>query len=249
LSAIALIGLAVLVIGFRACSPENAEVQTQSHAPRSGSSSSVGSLDSPAFPAPTNALPNSSPEVKESVESVSPAAIGTVGIDWNSVRESSPIPRAMPAAQSDDPYGAGFARQWVEQSLQKRNAFFGREAGSPLMDPKPLVLDVVSEPKNPEDSWAYGAEYELRRIVDQQSRDSPEPAITRTFCNGHGCLIYMEFDGDKMADLSSIPKAILRAPWRKDFGIEARNVFVLIGRQDEPRIRWQMFLVHRHPPK
>jgi hypothetical protein len=155
----------------------------------------------------------------------------------------------MPANESDDPYGAGFAREWVEQSLKQRTAFFSREAGSPLLDPKPLLLDVISEPKHPEDSWPFGVEYELRRIVKQQSKERPEPTVTRTFCSHQGCLIYLEFEGDKMSELSSIPKAILKSSWRKDFGIEPRNVFVLIGRQDQPRIRWQLFLVHRNPPK
>jgi hypothetical protein len=250
LSVCALIGLLVVVVfRLRACSTE--KVHNQVHDERSLSEFTPGVEVPTAVPesAATTARRNSS--TVEDDGRGSPAAVETrvEPIDWKLVGESSPIPRGMPANESDDPYSAGFAREWVEQSLKSRTAFFGREAGSPLLDPKPLLLDVVSEPKNPEDSWPYGVEYELRRIVEQQSQAGSEPAVTRTFCNRHGCLIYLEFEGDKMSDISSIPNAILKSSWRKGFGIEPRNVFVLLGRQDEPRIKWQLFLIHRHPPK
>lgn len=250
LSVCALIGLLVVVVfQLRACSTE--KVHNQPRNERSPSEFTLG-VEVPTAEsesAATNARRNPSAVEVEGRGSLAAAEVGAGPIDWNLVGESSPIPRGMPANESDDPYSAGFAREWVGQSLKSRTAFFGREAGSSLLDPKPLLLDVISERKNPEDSWPYGVEYELRRIVERQSLVSPAPAVTRFFCNHHGCLVYLEFEGDKMADLSSVPSAILNSSWRKDFGIEDRNVFKLIGRQDEPRIKWQLFLIHRHPPK
>jgi hypothetical protein len=249
LSVLALVGLLVVpALRLRACSTQKADSPSRSEPPPSEFSVAVGTPSAVLVPPATNARHNSSPVQDDGPPSAAAERVSDGRIDWSLVGDSSPIPRGMPANESDDPYGAGFARQWVERSLDKRTAFFGRKAGSSLFDPKPLLLDVVLEPKSPEDSWAYGVEYELRRIVEQQSYQSPEPAVTRTFCNRHGCLIYLEFEGDQMAKISSVPNAILKSSWRKDFGIEPRNVFVLLGRQDQPRIKWQLFLIHRHPP-
>lgn len=169
-------------------------------------------------------------------------------IDWDSVRDSFPIPRRMPEGHSNSPYEAGFAREWVERSLRNRTSVFGRESGTPLVDPKPMVLDIVSEPKDPEDSWAHGIEYELRRVLEREFLGKPQPAATRVFCNRHGCLVYLEFEGAQTHKIGAIPNAILSSSWRKGFGIEAENVFVLIGKQAEPRVNWQLFMIHMHPP-
>jgi hypothetical protein len=248
LSVFALIGLLIVcVFRLRMSATERAHSSPRSEPQPSEIGSTVE--EPVAASSATIAGRNPSPNEDNRPGSAAAAAIGAGSIDWTLVGDSSPIPRAMPANESDDPYRAGFARQWVEQSLKNRTAFFGREAGSPLLDPKPFLLEVVSEPKNPDDSWPYGVEYELRRIVEQQSHESPAPEVTRIFCNSHGCLVYLEFEGDKMANISAIPSAILKSSWRKDFGIEKSNVFVLLGRQEEPKIKWQLFLVHRHLPR
>jgi hypothetical protein len=250
LSVLALVGLLVVVVfRLRACSTEKADNQIRVERALSEPTLDDEIPSGEPESAATNARRKPSTVEDDSRGNPAAAEIRAGPIDWEVVGESSPIPRAMPANESDHPYDAGFAREWVERSLKERTAFFSRQAGSSLFDPKPLLLDVVSEPKNPEDSWPYGVEYELRRIVEQQSQKGAKPAVTRIFCNRHGCLIYLEFEGDKMSNISSIPNAILKSSWRKDFGIEQRNVFVLLGRQNEPRIKWQLFLIHRHPPK
>ena len=245
-----------IVLVLRACSTDESRISTASELQPPGPMVEPGNPPTVATPTAKQTsdrlgtrLPSVS--VGEGNSQQSPIERSADGgrVNWSLVREHYPIPREMPAGQSDDPHEAGFAREWLERSLGSRTAFLQRFDGTPFMDPKPLILDIMSEPKNPEDSWSYGVEYELRRVVEQQSRQRPEPAVTRVFCNLHGCLVYLEFEGEKMSSISSIPNAILKSSWRKEFGIEGRNVFLVIGRQEEPRIRWQLFLIHRHPPK
>ena len=175
---------------------------------------------------------------------------GSSSVNWNLVFDSYPIPREMPAGESDTPLGAGFAPEWVERSLRNRDGVLMRHDGtSPFVDPKPMILDIVSSPKAPDDNWSYGVEYEIRRIVEREFKKVPPPDVSRIFCNVHGCLIYLEFQHQPVSKLGLIPNAILRSDWRADFGIKEQMLFDLIGRRDDMGIRWQLFMIHRHPSK
>lgn len=151
-------------------------------------------------------------------------------IDWTSVHEFFPIPREMPAGDTETALGAGFAPEWVEHSIGKRLPVRGQYSQSPgrtLLDPRPMMLDIMSQPKDPDDNWAYGLEEELRELVKKEYSGKRPPAVTRTFCNRLGCLLYLEFDGKPSTTMSFIPHRILKAPWREQFGITGDNLFLL----------------------
>lgn len=166
-------------------------------------------------------------------------------INWSSVEISDPIPREMPSKESDNPYDAGFARDWVDRSLGTRTAFSNSYGGSPLVDPKPFIVEIISEPKDPDDNWSYGVEFELRHILERAFISIPRPAVTRVFCNRHGCLVYLEFDGARASKVGAIPHAILGAPSIRAFGIKREDLFDLVGSKKEPRIDWQLIVIRR----
>jgi hypothetical protein len=101
-------------------------------------------------------------------------------IDWLAVGAGAPIPYLMPAAASDDPLEAGFARQWLERAVVPANTVSAK-----------LALDIVSERRTPDDHWAYAMEKELREIIRSKLQKSKN---SRVFCNAVGCLCYVERD-------------------------------------------------------
>jgi hypothetical protein len=113
-------------------------------------------------------------------------------IDWSTVRLRSPIPDSMPALESDDPFEAGFAREWIERSLGRASfGSFKNEGRSTEILARPFALSVVSEKRMPDDSWAHGVDYELRRVVRSRLAQDDVSAM-RVFCSAHGCLCYFE---------------------------------------------------------
>jgi hypothetical protein len=169
-------------------------------------------------------------------------------IDWTSVRETFPIPRQMPTGEADTAYGAGFAPEWVEKSIGRNIPMSGRYGGRcPLIPLKPMILEIMSEAKGPDDNWAHGLEYELRRVLEAEYANKRAPTVTRTFCNRHGCLVYLEFDGKRSSTVSAIPMRILKAPWHKQFGITGDNVFNITTATRGLNIEWQLMMIHMHP--
>lgn len=168
------------------------------------------------------------------------------GIDWQTVGELDPIPRAMPARESDDAYGAGFAREWVERSLGTRTTAYLAYGGWPMFDPKPPILQIVSEPKKHDDSWAYGVEYELRQLIAARPELIGKPVVSRVFCNAHGCLIYTEYLPEQPFKLAAVLKAIDDSPWSNLYGIHGENMFLLSGTQRADSSPWILSVVNRH---
>jgi hypothetical protein len=99
-------------------------------------------------------------------------------IDWVNMPASSPIPETLPTADSNDPVEAGFARQWFEHSLQD-------------LKTDELALKIISSPRDPNDQWSYHARAALRDLV---RTEVPNGRNARVFCNGIGCLCYVERD-------------------------------------------------------
>lgn len=165
-------------------------------------------------------------------------------IDWESMRRFSPIPRAMPAGESDDPLEAGFAPQWIERAL------VGWIVESRLSDGRksrvlaaPMALQIASEKKNPDDTWAYGVEYELRRVI-QDELGGNFPITPRVFCNAHGCLCYFEGMTERRP-LGRVTRALTSEPWAKDFGIDPLSIYWMNGGSGPKELHWQLVIVAR----
>jgi hypothetical protein len=165
-------------------------------------------------------------------------------VDWAGIRRGSPIPREMPARESDDPEDAGFARQWAERALAGNPAATFIYRGQALQaDALRLALPIVSESKRPDDTWAYGVEYELRTRL-QKTLGQTGPAPLRVFCNAHGCLCY--FEGITTSHPLQVAANIMNEPWARDFGIEPLAQFVTNGGGTGPQgYWWQMVIVTR----
>jgi len=168
-----------------------------------------------------------------SFSSAEPAMTGAEAvreIDWNALTAGSPIPGQMPAAQSDDPVEAGFARQWIEHVVAPSD--------SPYFDSK-LALEIVSKHRATDDQWANGMEKELREIIHT---NVPRPINVRVFCNSVGCLCYVE------RDVPFWDKPIVRLgllhEGKDKFGIRTGDIYVLIHAV-KPGIPWELTLVSR----
>lgn len=165
-------------------------------------------------------------------------------INWDTVKRGYPIPRAMPSSDSDDPLDAGFAIEWVVRAL---NSATGPVNGSDPMrreglDARSFAALVISEFKRPDDSWAYGLEYEVRQFVESELRPGPDTVI-RQFCNAHGCLFY--FEGMSRGVLSTVTGAFLSNPQLRQYGIGLRDTWWTIGTDPEFRRKWNLILVTR----
>ncbi len=154
----------------------------------------------------------------------------------------------MPAQESDDPEDAGFARQWAERALAGKPAVTFIHQGQTLEgDALRLALPIVSESKRPDDTWAYGVEYELRTRL-QKALGQTGPAPLRVFCNAHGCLCY--FEGITTSHPLQVAANIMDEPWARDFGIEPLAQFVTNGGGTGPQENWwQMMIVTRPQAK
>jgi hypothetical protein len=172
-------------------------------------------------------------------------------VDWTRLKRGSPIPREMPAQESDHPEDAGFARQWADRALAGSPAVTFIHKGESLQaGALQLALPIVGESKRPDDTWAYGVEHELRTRLTKALGDTG-PAPLRIFCNAHGCLCY--FEGITTRHPLQLAASIMDEPWARDFGIEPLSQFVTNGGGTGPRENWwELMIVTRarpeHPP-
>lgn len=151
----------------------------------------------------------------------------------------------MPAQESDHPEDAGFAPQWAERALAGNPAATFIYRGQSLQaDALRLALPIVSESKRPNDTWAYGVEYELRTRL-QKALGQASPAPLRVFCNAHGCLCY--FEGITASDPLHVAASIMHEPWARDFGIEPLSQFVTNGGGTGPREYWWEMMILTRP--
>jgi hypothetical protein len=150
-------------------------------------------------------------------------------VDWTSVKAHSPIPNTLPTGPSDDPLEAGFAAEWIKRSLDYPGNASQRQ----------LALGIVSRHRTANDRWAIGMEEQLREII---STTVQNVAVSRVFCNGIGCLCYVQLDGNRGIPLEVIPE--LLGPKGRKFGIQRSDLeAVVIG--DYPDTPWQLTIVKR----
>jgi len=160
----------------------------------------------------------------------------TNAIDWETVKPFSPIPDAMPADSSDDPFQAGFAVEWVERSL-------GSQEDSGSIPPGlKLTLAIASQRRTPDDRWASEMEQNLRDIIRTKFQSQKTP-IARVFCNALGCLCYLQ--GEDVAQFDIYKELI--GQMGHQFGINRSDldtvgVIRTPGSQDK---KWWLTIVKR----
>jgi hypothetical protein len=160
-------------------------------------------------------------------------------IDWQSVDTRSPIPRSMPSRTSDDPLDAGFAVEWVERSLVDAVA---AGAGVSYQPAAPVVLRIISESKDPQDSWSHGVEHAVLEIVESRL-PKDDNGVSRAFCSRTGCVFY--FEGmTHLGPLGVVTQALVE-PWAKEFGIEGTDIYWVNGSRGPKEFHWQMVVVER----
>jgi hypothetical protein len=164
-------------------------------------------------------------------------------IDWNSVRSFSPIPRLMPTGSATDAVDAGFAPEWFERSIDGWGAdsinYHGEFASIAI---QPLASRIMSESRSADDDWANGVESKLRSMI---ADGAPATAATtsRVFCNGEGCLCYLESEDPAVSSSSRPTLRILLSvrddPWAQAYGISPLGVYRLGTRN------WDLILIPR----
>jgi hypothetical protein len=181
-----------------------------------------------------------------SLSSAQPAMTGAEAvreIDWNALGPGSPIPEQMPAAESDDPLEAGFARQWVDRVVTPQY---------PNTDPwKDLALAIVSKHRDPDDQWASRAEKELWEIIQD---NIPRGRNPRVFCNSFGCLCYVE--REERVHYSIVYLELVRNRGRS-LGLSRNDISAIIGylrplaaqgARDGLASQWELTIVKRPVP-
>ncbi len=187
--------------------------------------------------APTAGVPASSARSHHFVDGVEAAR----AIDWNTVGSLAPIPRLMPTGSAADAVDAGFAPEWFERSIAGWGADTLKYRGQfASIEVQPLALQIMSESKTPEDSWANGVESQLRLTIANSQSVTAE-TISRVFCSGEGCLCYVE---DAQSPVSSnvandVLLSIRNDSWAQTYGITPLNAY-RIGTQD-----WNLILIPR----
>lgn len=159
---------------------------------------------------------------------------------------SEPISSDYPARQSDDPKVAGFPLGWAERSLEHRWAVRIDQSGwlsNRRVPALPLVQAIVSAKRQIDDSWAYQAEYEIRRIVTRSALDQP-PRIARVFCNAHGCLCYLQ-GGAFSGRVKDVTLPLLRSSWARELRIASNAIYLVDGSPGPKGTEWIMFIVPR----
>jgi hypothetical protein len=150
-------------------------------------------------------------------------------VDWKAVGLGSSIPSVMPAADSDDPVEAGFARQWVERALDPARALT-----------RALALQIVSKHRVPGDHWAYGMAKAMGSII--HSEKVPGLTVSRVFCNGVGCLCYVE-GALSLERVSGLNGKLLRE-MREEFGVKGSDIDrAWMGADLEPT--WELTVIRR----
>jgi hypothetical protein len=168
-------------------------------------------------------------------------------IDWERVQSDYPIPRQLPVGLSGTPAGAGFVKQWVERALGEKPSVVVQYRDLPLINPVSLILDVISEPKDVEDNWPFGVEFELQTTLALEFSGPRAVVLTRLFCNGHGCLVYLEHEATQNPNLKALSRRINGSPVFREFGISSDSLFEIYGGATGLDVRWRMLLIDRRP--
>ncbi len=161
-------------------------------------------------------------------------------IDWSRVHSLSPIPRGLPTGEAMDAVDAGFVPEWFERSMEGAGANSLRVRGQfSSIAIQPLAERILSESKSAEDAWANGVESELRTVIANHTAPGVE-VISRVFCNGEGCLCYLENADPSLArPASAVMLALRDEPWAKTYGIDPLSFYRLGTRG------WDLILITR----
>ena len=152
-------------------------------------------------------------------------------IDWNALGPGSPIPQQMPAAESDDPVEAGFARQWLYRAVTPQ---------PPNTDAwKDVALEISTKHRNPDDQWASRMEVELREIIHEKI---PRGRSTRVLCNILGCLCYVE--RAERTPIHIVYSELIGTRGR-ELGVRPSDVDAISGHLQP---QWELTIVKRSAP-
>ena len=137
----------------------------------------------------------------------------------------------MPARRSALAIDAGFAMEWFERSLGSglidSDTVGARYSSTQFL---PLVERILSEARNSNDAWANELESSIRALVTEETPAGTE-VTSRVFCNGQGCLIYLEPQGETSFDDSQVMDRLLKEP---AIGALASTRFMSIARPSFP---------------
>ena len=162
-------------------------------------------------------------------------------IDWDSVERMSPIPRLMPTRPAADAVDAGFAPEWFEHSIGRWMAdsinYHGKSESIWIQS---LASQIMSESKSADDNWATGMEAQLRSMI---AGDTSADLISRVFCNGQGCLCYIEDEDpsvhEGVREQMRILKSLRDDAWAQGYGITYPGAYAT-GTHD-----WSLILIPR----
>jgi len=165
-------------------------------------------------------------------------------IDWSKVRTNQPIPPGMPSRRASLAIDAGFAMEWFERSLGSglidSDTVGARYSSTQFL---PLVERILSEARNSNDVWANELESSIRAIVTEETPAGTEVA-SRVFCNGQGCLIYLEPQGETSFEDSHVMDRLLKEPASRRLGLDPFHVYrttVIPAKFN----RWSLFVIDR----
>lgn len=240
------VGLSVVVIcgvliGRRVSEP----ARTDAPAPSIKHSSSVRVVAKSSAPAETHSSVEQSSA--DSTPPTKPRRRFTDGvaavqsIDWSTVRIASPMPQVLPTQRAADAIDAGFAPEWFERSIGRGQAesllYKGKSAYVSVQD---LASKIMSQSKSPDDYWANGMEDELTALTTSESRKTP--ILTRVFCSGGGCLLYVESESEPISGNPGVEVlgSLVRDPmWRDAYGVQPLTYYMTgIG-------SWDLILIAR----
>jgi hypothetical protein len=105
---------------------------------------------------------------------------------------------------------------------------------------QPLASRIMSESKNADDEWANGMELELGSLIANNTSASTA-IISRVFCNGEGCLCYLEAEQHSpiLSTTGKIIASLRNDPFPQRYGIGPLNAYIW------GPLNWQLILIPR----
>jgi len=159
----------------------------------------------------------------------------TTTLDWQQIHFGSAMPRSLPVAEADEAIKAGFPKEWALRALSL----------GALASARDQYLKIISEKRSPGDDWAYGIEHDIWSAIKIRQRSESDP-IARVFCNGVGCLIYLEHRGRAQTSAGSdLARSLQRdSLWSAKFGLTSTST-QLWGGTLRDQLNWSLIIVLR----